>query len=114
MATEDPHDRVIGDCPPDPGAAELSELMYLNERYRDHRISWRLRAERQVRYLAFAKTLRVRPHTIITSDLAELREELERTPSQELIRPLLCRTQPETAFGVSMPVARISADPSPG
>jgi hypothetical protein len=83
MITEDPGHWFMGSHPPDPGGAELAELMYLNERFRNHRVFRDLRAEYQVRYLAFAARPDGRPHTIITDDLAELRDELERAASQD-------------------------------
>lgn len=62
---------------PIPGEAELAELARLRERFRGHHIFHDVRWEREVRYLAFRTASRVQPHTIITDDLAELREHLE-------------------------------------
>lgn len=66
------------DSSPCPSIAELTEIMDLNERFHGHRIYWDQRGQYRVRYLAFATSPGVRPHTIITNDLAELRNELER------------------------------------
>lgn len=69
---------VWGSAPdPTPGEAELSELARLRERFRGYHIFHDVRWEREVRYLAFRTASGVQPHTIITDDLAELREQLE-------------------------------------
>jgi len=62
---------------PTPGEAELAELARLRERFRGHHIFHDVRWEREVRYLAFRTVSGVQPHTIITDDLAELRQQLE-------------------------------------
>ena len=67
-----------------PSEAEVAELGRLRKRFRRHRIFRHVTPERGVRYLAWGVELGVRPHTIITDDLAELRGELERSAPQEL------------------------------
>jgi hypothetical protein len=61
-----------------PDAAALAELERLRERFGGHRIFHEVRLDRSVRYLAYRATSNAQPHTIITDDLAELREQLER------------------------------------
>ena len=60
-----------------PGEAKLAELVRLRERFRDHLIFYEVSWERGVRYLAYRAASHVQPHTIITDDLAELRDQLE-------------------------------------
>jgi hypothetical protein len=62
-----------------PSEAELNELMHLGERFPSHRIFWHVDSARGVRYTAQGSTIGVRPYSIITDDLAELRDELEQT-----------------------------------
>jgi hypothetical protein len=59
------------------GDAELAELARLRERFRGHRIFPEVRRGRGVRYLAYQEAGGAQPHTIITDDLAELRDQLE-------------------------------------
>jgi len=62
---------------------ELTELVWLQRRFRAHVIFREVTQARGVRYLAYSTRAGVRPHTIITDDLAELRSELERSaPAQ--------------------------------
>ena len=63
---------------PTPSPAELAELSHLRERFRGHRIYWYLAEERGICYTAHRARTSARPHTIITADLNELRDELER------------------------------------
>jgi hypothetical protein len=69
--------------------AEVAELGRLRKRFRRHRIFRDVTPERGVRYLAWGMVLGVRPHTIITDDLAELRGELEQSARHELGAGLL-------------------------
>lgn len=69
---------------PTPGEAELAELARLRERFRGHHIFHDVRWEGEVRYLAFRTASGVQPHTIITNDLAELREQLEQAAPPDL------------------------------
>jgi hypothetical protein len=58
-------------------AAAMTELELLRKRFRGHRIFHEFRWDRSVRYVAYRVTSNVQPHTIITNDLAELRDQLE-------------------------------------
>ena len=60
-----------------PDEHELAELARLGKRFSGHRIFRDIRQDRGVRYAAHAVGTAVRPHTVITDDLAELRAELE-------------------------------------
>jgi hypothetical protein len=62
---------------PSPIEADQAEVLRLRERFRRHHIFRVGSADRGVRYMAYGAALGVRPHTIITRDLAELRHELE-------------------------------------
>ncbi len=62
---------------PIPSETELSELAWLRERFQGHRIFRDVTSHRGVRYTAQSATIGARPHTIITDDLTELRDELE-------------------------------------
>lgn len=68
----------------DDGEAKLDELARLQERFRRHYIFRDVIPGRGVRYLAHSRTAGVRPHTVITDDLAELGEVLERASPGEL------------------------------
>lgn len=63
---------------PDPGKAELAELACLRERFRTHRIFRQVEFGRGLRFIAHGTTLAVHPYTVITENLAELRDELEK------------------------------------
>lgn len=65
---------------PNPTEAELSELARLRERFRSHHIFRDATSDRGIRYTAYGATIRARPHTIVTNDLTELRNELEESP----------------------------------
>jgi hypothetical protein len=62
---------------PGPSEAELAELAALRERFRGHRIFHEVRGQRGIRYMAYRTAVSVQPHTVITDDLAELRDALE-------------------------------------
>jgi hypothetical protein len=62
---------------PVPSGGELAELARLGQRFRGHLISYEVQHERRVRFVAYRKAAEARPHTIITDDLAELRDQLE-------------------------------------
>lgn len=66
-----------------PSEAEMAELAHLCERFRGHSIYRDASGSRGVRYMAHGMTVGVRPHTVITDDLDELREELEQSPPHE-------------------------------
>lgn len=61
-----------------PTDADLAELAWLCMRFRRHHIFRDVASGRGVRYIAHGAAIGVRPHTIITGDLAELRDELEK------------------------------------
>jgi hypothetical protein len=63
---------------PDAMEAELAELSLLRQRFRNHHIFRHVLRDRGVRFIAHRAAAGVRPHTVITGDLAELRDELER------------------------------------
>ena len=63
---------------PDTWEAELAELARLRDRFRRHHIFRHVIHGRGVRFIAHRAVAGVRPHTVITEDLAELYEELER------------------------------------
>jgi hypothetical protein len=63
---------------------ELAELARIRERYRRHHIFLEVTEGRGVRYAARGAELGVRPHTIVTEDLAELQAELEQAIANEL------------------------------
>jgi hypothetical protein len=68
-----------------PDEAEWAELVRLRERFHNsHRIFCDITPERGVRYLAHGATDRARPHTVITSDLRELGDELEQSARSRL------------------------------
>lgn len=67
-----------------PSEIELAELARLGERFRDHYIFHNVTEERGVRFIAHGVTVGVRPHTIITDDLAELRDELQQAAPEQL------------------------------
>jgi hypothetical protein len=80
----DNHDVQESGRGPEPSKAELAELARLRERFRRHRIFRDVTRERGVRYTAYGATVNVRPHTIITDDLAELRHGLEQAARRPL------------------------------
>jgi hypothetical protein len=61
---------------PPPSEADQAEVLRLRERFPRHSIFYVVSADRGVRYMAYGAAPGVRPHTIITDDLAELRQEL--------------------------------------
>jgi hypothetical protein len=67
-----------------PDEHELAELARLGKRFSGHRIFRDGPHDRGVRYAAHAVGTAVRPHTVITDDLAELRSELEEASRQDL------------------------------
>jgi hypothetical protein len=67
-----------------PSEIELAELERLGELFRDHYIFHNVTEERGVRFIAHGVTVGVRPHTIITDDLAELRDELQQAAPEQL------------------------------
>jgi hypothetical protein len=69
---------------PLPTEAELAELARLQERFRGHWISRDVVPGRGVRYVAHSAQIGMHPHTVITPDLAELRDELNRGSRQAL------------------------------
>jgi len=71
------HDILVWSPGASPDDAELAELAELRERFGSHRIFYNVTADNGIRYLAYAARIDVSPHTIITPDLAELRNELE-------------------------------------
>ena len=81
LKTTGEHGVPAGKPPSAPSEAEIAELKRLGECFRRHRIFWSTASGRGVRYVARGATIEVRPHTIITTDLAELREELQRVHS---------------------------------
>ena len=85
-ATMSPKDYVLPPAGPvpDPDEAEFAELARLRERFRRHHIFRNVIPGRGVRYLAHSAAAGIRPHTLITSDLAELQDELEQATQQEL------------------------------
>lgn len=60
-----------------PSEAELRQLIHLCARYPRYRIFWSADRGRGVRYTAQGAAIGVRPHAIVTNDLAELQNELE-------------------------------------
>lgn len=62
-----------------PSHAEKIELAQLRERFQSHHIFREAIIGRGIRYMAHSALPGARPHTIITDDLAELREVLEQT-----------------------------------
>jgi hypothetical protein len=71
------YDFRVYESVPGPSEAELDELVRLGQRFRGHHIFHNVTEEQGIRYMAYSAAAGVRPHTIITSDLAELRDELE-------------------------------------
>jgi hypothetical protein len=69
-----------------PGEVELAELARLRERFRGHRIFHEVRWA-GIRYLAYRAASGAQPHTIITGDLAELRDQLEKAARADLAGP---------------------------
>lgn len=69
---------------PGPGEVDLAELVRLRARFYRHHIFCDATRARGIRYIAHGVTIDVRPHTVITRDLAELRDELERSAPEEL------------------------------
>jgi hypothetical protein len=66
-----------------PGEAERRELARLRAEFAGHRIVREAQDHGAgVRYCAYGVTITVQPHTIITSDLGELRAELKRSDEQ--------------------------------
>jgi hypothetical protein len=65
------------DAQPGPSEAQLNEILCLGEQFPLHQIFWYVDSGRGVRYTAQAARIGIRPHTIITNDLAELRDALE-------------------------------------
>lgn len=98
----------------DPTEAELSELERLRDRFQGHYIYRHVTGVRGVRYAAYGATIGARPHTIITSDLSELRYELEASQRQ-LGLCLGAAIRRQASIGVAMavcgprqwPVARV-------
>lgn len=73
-----------------PADVDQAEVLRLRVRFRGHQIFCVVSASRAVRYVAYGTALDVRPHTIITDDLAELRDELEQAicvPPKALSNP---------------------------
>jgi hypothetical protein len=62
---------------PPPSEADQAEVLRLRVRFPRHHIFYVISADRGVRYMAHGAAPGVRPHTIITDDLTELRHELE-------------------------------------
>jgi hypothetical protein len=62
---------------PAPTDADQGEVLRLRKRFPGHHVFYVVTADRGVRYMAYGAAPDVRPHTIITDDLAELRHELE-------------------------------------
>lgn len=69
---------------PGPGQAELAELACLQERFRTHHIFRHVEIGRGLRFIARQAATGAHPHTIITEDLTELRDELEKGARLEL------------------------------
>jgi len=82
--TDDGYDIQVSRRLAGPSEAEHAELGQLRERFRSHHIFCDASRGRGIKYMAHGAVSGVRPHTIITDDLAELREELERATSGEL------------------------------
>ena len=82
--TDDGYDIQVSRRLADPSEAEHAELAQLRERFRSHHIFCDASRGRGIRYMARGAVSGVRPHTIITDDLAELREELEQAAPGEL------------------------------
>lgn len=68
--------RTIRYSPP-PSEADQAEVVRLRARFPRHHIFYVMSVDRGLRYVAHRAAPGVRPHTIITDDLAELRHELE-------------------------------------
>ena len=86
----------------EPSDAELAELARLRNVFRRHRIFRDVTHARGVRYIAHGATIRVRPHTIITHDLAELHHELEQATLDELrsaVHSIATGRAPQPAHG---------------
>jgi hypothetical protein len=81
---------------PTPGEAELARL---RERFRGHHIFHDVRWAREVRYLAYRTASGVQPDTVITDDLAELREQLEQAAPPDLGTGLLLLFAQEPGIG---------------
>jgi len=63
-----------------PDEKELAELVRLRDRFRSsHHIYRHLMPGRGVRYIAHGAGFGIRPHTVITDDLSELGNELEKS-----------------------------------
>jgi hypothetical protein len=77
------HGFCVSDRACGPSEAELAELIRLRERFRGHRILCNVTEERGVRYMAYSAATGVHPHTVITDDLAELRDGLEQSAPRE-------------------------------
>ena len=69
---------------PGPGQAEQAELTCLRERFRTHHIFRQVEIGRGLRFIAHRATTGAHPHTVITENLAELRDELEKGAAHEL------------------------------
>ena len=82
-----------------PPEAEQAELELLRKRFRSHHIFCDTTTGRGLRYLAHRAALDARPHTIITDDIAELREQLEQGVPPALAHPAApsCRAMPVNA-----------------
>jgi hypothetical protein len=80
--TTDSHNAQVSRPARGPSEVELAELMRLRESYPRHLIIYEDTLGRGMRYTARSASIDVRPHTIITSDLAELRDELEQAAPQ--------------------------------
>jgi hypothetical protein len=85
--TEEYLHQLAGEPATNPSEEELAELRTLNERFSKHHIFWDFAAKFRIRFLAYATSDEVRPHTIISQDLAEVRDGLEQATMQELILP---------------------------
>ena len=71
----------------------------LRERFRGHHIFHDVRWDREVRYLAYRTASGVQPDTVITDDLAELREQLEQAAPPDLGTGLFLLIAQEPGIG---------------
>ena len=110
--TDDGYDIQVSRRLADPSEAEHAELAQLRERFRSHHIFCDAGTGRGIRYVAHGAVSGVRPHTIITDDLAELREELEQAAPGELgaqdsaavHRPPIASTSPKPSGAGRVPL----------
>jgi hypothetical protein len=102
---------------PGPHPGWEAELARLRERFRGHHIFHDVRWEREVRYLAYRTASGVQPDTVITDDLAELREQLEQAAPPDLGTGLflLFAQEPGIGDGADGPgcVCQWSSGPNP-